>query len=70
MLPPYYEENVKLKKLLNDKTEQVKNLLHFITDLERELKGEKELRKKSQEYIEEYLEHNINKKEKKDTPNE
>lgn len=60
MLAAFYEECKKLEKLLNDKTEQVKNLLHLIDDLERELKGEKELRKKSQEYIEEYLENNIN----------
>lgn len=63
MLAAFYEECKKLEKLLNDKTEQVKNLLHLIDDLERELKGEKELRKKSQEYIEEYLENNINRKD-------
>lgn len=68
MLPPYYEENAKLKKLLNDKTEQVKNLLHFIADLERELKGEKELRKKSENYtkeVEGYLKETINKEDEK-----
>ena len=68
MLPPYYEENAKLKKLLNDKTEQVKNLLHFIADLERELMGEKELRKKSENYtkeVEGYLKETINKEDEK-----
>ena len=64
MLAGFYEECKKLEKLLTDKTEQVKNLLHFIDDLERELKGEKELRKKAEQYIEEYLEKNVNRNTK------